>query len=147
MCVLRCVRPPRAPLPTSARASTVYALLGYHEIDAVFVKRLQAFLGSVDDRFLVHVEAGIDEHARYVIDVAWHAKTVIVQRKDATNGGDNVNIPARPVGDAQHFIDREPRNVTAPALCAPESLFLYGGDQAIVVKNSGRSVVQTGLER
>src|SRR5262249_31876251 len=52
--------------------------------------------------------------ARYVIDVAWHAKTVIVQRKDATNGGDNVNIPARPVGDAHHFIDLDPPNVTPP---------------------------------
>ena len=104
--------------------------------------------GSLADRCQIPLKAPAPETiAQRVVDVAHQREAEIVQRKGAANGRDRIHIVARPAGDMQHFVDGEPGDRAAPALFAPQTLFLNRRDQLVVLEGRRGCVMRTGLKR
>ena len=85
--------------------------------------------------------------AHGVVNVARQRERKIVQRKNAADRRDHIDLVARPAGDAQHFVDGEPGHIVAPAFLPPQPLLLNGGDKPVILKCGGRRIVKTRLKR
>jgi hypothetical protein len=70
-----------------------------------------------------------------------------VHRENPADERNRVDVEPRPAGDAQHFVDREPGHVAAPALLAPQPFFLNGGDEPVVLERGRGGIVRPRLER
>jgi hypothetical protein len=70
-----------------------------------------------------------------------------LEREDAANERDHIDVVARPAGDLQHFVDSQPGHAGAPAFFAAKPLLLDGPDKAVVLECGGGSVMEARLER
>ena len=123
------------------------AVLGKEPVGAEKTRRIRCVVTGTDVREIA-LEPLVSQHLpRLVIEFPHRGKTEIVQREDTVNGGNRVNVPARPARDVQNLIDGEPRNVVAPAFFAPEALLRNRRDETIVLEGGRRGAVQAGLER
>jgi|SoiMethySBSTD1v2_1073268.scaffolds.fasta_scaffold1712732_1 hypothetical protein len=70
-----------------------------------------------------------------------------MQREDAADRGDRIDVKARPAGDAQYLVDGKPGDVVAPAFLTPQPFLADRGNQPVILERRRRGIVEAGLKR